>query len=33
MENRLGKIDIKITKVKSIERDKNSNKLKTVSLI
>jgi phenylacetate-CoA ligase len=33
MENRLGKIDIKIIKVKSIERDKNSNKLKTVSLI
>jgi phenylacetate-coenzyme A ligase PaaK-like adenylate-forming protein len=33
MENRLGKIDIKIKKVKSIERDKNSNKLKTVSLI
>jgi len=33
MENRLGKIDVKIIKVKSIERDKNSNKLKTVNLI
>lgn len=33
LENRLGKINITIKKVKSIDRDKNSNKLKTVSLI
>lgn len=33
MKNRLGEIQISIVKVKSIDRDKNSNKLKTVSLI
>lgn len=33
MENRLGKINIKIKKVKLIDRDKKSNKLKTVNLI
>jgi phenylacetate-coenzyme A ligase PaaK-like adenylate-forming protein len=33
IKNRLGEIEITIKKVNIIERDKNSNKLKTVSLI